>query len=761
REHLDLRATVLAAGRGRLLSGLRAIATGATAPEVSRGRREGTGGVVFVCSGNGSQWPGMGRRLLAAEPAFRTEVEALEPVFLGSAGFSLRRQLRYPREQTDPAVSRQALFGMQLALAGLWRAHGVRPVAVLGEADGEVTAAVLAGALEVVDGLSLLDSGAGPERIGRPRISCYSSLPGEPQPVRFTAALGTAMARGHRVFVEISPHPIAISAVRAVAAEEGVPGVSALPSLSRNAGKREEFLAGIAALHAAGHPTALRHRYPEAHVLDLPEPPWPPTAGAAAGPPDADPAGDGTTFELGWDPVPSSEPPPGPSRTWLLLPDDSSTALKQSFMTAAGLALRGDRGYALPQDDADELGTVLEELSADRSSPLAGVVLFAGSVTEYRLPELAQHLLLTVTGVVRRLAELSVPAPRLWLVTMRGMAVLDGEVGEPGLAFLRGLVRVLAFEHPRLHATLVDLDGLTGTAALPTELRAGHADDEVAWRDGVRYAARLRRVHLATRPRVPVVGEGAYVITGGLGRLGPLVARWLAERGASRIVLCGRGGPDAEARAVLSGLRAAGAEIELVRGDIAAPGVAESVVGAATTGGIALRGVVHAAGVLEDRTLIEVDGADLARVWRPKVLGGWRLHKATERFDLDWWLAFSSTTALFGAPGRAADAAANAWLDALVTFRRANGLTAATVNWGAWDTGQDVPAGPLAEPMPPAQCLAAMSAVLAGDRAATAVACVDLPGTLRTFAGLARRPLFDPLAREGATGALSPYLPSA
>ncbi|WP_216215352.1 KR domain-containing protein [Amycolatopsis aidingensis] len=757
REHLDLRATVVAAGRGGLASGLRAISIGATAAQVCRGRGEGAGGAVFVFSGSGSQWPGMGRRLLTGEPAFRAEVEALEPVFLGTAGFSLRKQLRQAGKQAGAERSGMVLFGMQLALAGLWRAHGVEPVAVLGHGAGEIAAAVLAGALEIPDGLALLGSGARQVLPGPPRLACYSGMPGDPDPVPLRAALATAMSEGHRVFLEVSPHPIALAAVRATAVEEGVPGISALPSMSRYAGRREEFVASLAALHAAGHATVLGRRYPDAPVLDLPEPPWPPTAAGPAVPSQAEPAGDGTVFELGWERVPSSEPPPGPSRTWLLLPDDSSTALKQSFMVAAGLALRGDRGYALPQDDAEELPAVLAELSTDRSSPLAGVVLFAGSLAEYRFPELAQHLLLTVTEVVRRVTELGGTLPRLWLVTAHGTAVLDGEPGEPGLAFLRGLVRVLAFEHPGLHATMVDLDGLTGTGALPAELRAGRADDEVAWRRGERFVARLRGVTLPAR-RGPVAGAGAYVITGGLGRLGPLLATWLAEQGASRIVLCGRGGAGAEARAALAGLRAAGTEIELVRGDIAAPGVAEAVVAAATAGGLTLRGVAHAAGVLDDRALIEVDGADLARAWRPKVLGGWRLHKATEGFELDWWLAFSATTALFGAPGRVADAAANAWLDALVRWRRANGLTGTTVNWGAWDTGPGQRADPLAEPMAPAQCLAALSAVLAGDRPATAVACVDLPGALRTFPGLARRPFLEALAREGRPDPL--YLPS-
>ena len=113
-------------------------------------------GTVFVYSGQGSQWAGMGQKLLADEPAFAAAVAELEPVFVEQVGFSLRRCW----QSGEPVVGidriQPVLVGMQLALTELWRSYGVEPDAVIGHSMGEVTAAVVAGALSPADGLKVI-----------------------------------------------------------------------------------------------------------------------------------------------------------------------------------------------------------------------------------------------------------------------------------------------------------------------------------------------------------------------------------------------------------------------------------------------------------------------------------------------------------------------------------------------------------------------------------------------------------------------------
>ncbi len=150
-------ATVCARDRGQAVAGLRAVASGQPTPGVVGPREAPRGsGTVFLYSGQGSQWAGMGRQLLADEPAFASAVAELEPDFVEQVGFSLRGVL----EAGEPVVGieriQPVLVGMQLALTALWRAYGVEPDAVIGHSMGEVTAAVVAGALSPADGLKVI-----------------------------------------------------------------------------------------------------------------------------------------------------------------------------------------------------------------------------------------------------------------------------------------------------------------------------------------------------------------------------------------------------------------------------------------------------------------------------------------------------------------------------------------------------------------------------------------------------------------------------
>lgn len=150
-------ATVCTRDRVGALAGLRALAAGQTAPGVvtphSGACRPGT---VFVYSGQGSQWAGMGRQLLADEPAFAAAIADLEPVFVEQVGFSLHQVIAEGKTVTGIDRIQPVLTGMQLALTELWRAYGVHPDAVIGHSMGEVAVSVVAGALSVADGLKVI-----------------------------------------------------------------------------------------------------------------------------------------------------------------------------------------------------------------------------------------------------------------------------------------------------------------------------------------------------------------------------------------------------------------------------------------------------------------------------------------------------------------------------------------------------------------------------------------------------------------------------
>jgi polyketide synthase 5 len=182
----------------------------------------------------------------------------------------------------------------------------------------------------------------------------------------------------------------------------------------------------------------------------------------------------------------------------------------------------------------------------------------------------------------------------------------------------------------------------------------------------------------------PFRADGSYVITGGLGGLGVFLAEKMAVAGAGRIVLSSRSEPDQKVLETIELIRAIGSDVVVECGDIAEPGTAERLVAVATVTGLPLRGVLHAAGVVEDATLANITDELLARDWAPKAYGAWYLHQATMNQPLDWFCSFSSGAALLGSPGQGAYAAANSWLDAFTHWRRAQGLPATSMAWGAW-----------------------------------------------------------------------------
>lgn len=233
-------------------------------------------------------------------------------------------------------------------------------------------------------------------------------------------------------------------------------------------------------------------------------------------------------------------------------------------------------------------------------------------------------------------------------------------------------------------------------------------------------------------------GDGSYVITGGLGGLGLFLAEKMAAAGCGRIVLNGRSAPSPTARGVIGRLRRMGTEIEVACGDIAEPATADRVVSAATATGLPMRGVLHAAAVVEDAMLANVTDHLIDRDWAPKAYGAWHLHQATIGQPLDWFCSFSSAAALVGSPGQGAYAAANSWLDGFTHWRRAQGLPANAIAWGAWaQIGQgQAMAADTAMAIAPEDGAYAFDTLLRHDRPYTAYAPVAGAPWLTAFASV-------------------------
>ena len=339
-------------------------------------------GTVWVFSGYGSQWPGMGRELLAAEPAFAAAVDRLEPVLREQAGVSLLGATEPDADLTSLTAVMPALFGLQVALAELWRSYGAEPSAVIGHSLGEIAAAVTAGALDAPTGARIVASRsrllttvrggtmavvdlpppdlgrmtedlptlhvavyASPEQCvvtgsaqevgalvarvtaeggfartmpvpvaghspdvdplldafawelgavpyGDPVCRRYSTVLDDPldedpydtaywlanlrRPVRFEQAVRAAARDGHRVFVEVAPHPTQAHPLARTLEAAGADEALVVPTLRRGTDDATSFRTALATLlvHGARVPSARETLHPDGRITDVPPPRW-------------------------------------------------------------------------------------------------------------------------------------------------------------------------------------------------------------------------------------------------------------------------------------------------------------------------------------------------------------------------------------------------------------------------------------------------------------------------------------------------------
>jgi phthiocerol/phenolphthiocerol synthesis type-I polyketide synthase C len=281
----------------------------------------------------------------------------------------------------------------------------------------------------------------------------------------------------------------------------------------------------------------------------------------------------------------------------------------------------------------------------------------------------------------------------------------------------------------------------------------------VTYRNGIQSTQPAPR---APARRLEISPQATFLVTGGLGGFGLRTAEWLVDRGARHLVLISRRGPAAdEAQTTLARLERRGVRVLARACDVTDRSALVHLLDEIARDLPPLRGIVHAAMVIDDGLIRDSNAAQIRRVLAPKVLGAHHLHELTCDLPLDFFVLYSSATTLFGNPGQGGYVAANAALEALARLRRARGLPATCVRWGAID---DV--GFLARnqkikdalqsrmggsALPAASALDALESMLLADRSDLGVLDLDWRALARSLPSAAS-PKFAELARAGDDG---------
>jgi acyl transferase domain-containing protein/NAD(P)-dependent dehydrogenase (short-subunit alcohol dehydrogenase family) len=259
-------------------------------------------------------------------------------------------------------------------------------------------------------------------------------------------------------------------------------------------------------------------------------------------------------------------------------------------------------------------------------------------------------------GIVKAHDASGTPA-NVTVVTRGAQAVHPGDHLDPAHAWVWGFSKVVSMEYPQWRWTCADVDATSEPGTIANE-------PQLVIRDGIAYAPRVVRTSIEATAR-PFSPESTYLITGAFGAVGRQVTQWMRTNGAKKLLLAGRR-TDAVEGAVSLDLADAGAVARLFHDH--GP----------------IHGIIHAAGVVDDALLRDLTWEHFARVFAAKVQGTWNLHVQSLPLDLEFFVCFSSAASLIGSKGQANYAAANAYMDALMHYRRRLGHPGLSINWGPW-----------------------------------------------------------------------------
>ncbi len=376
------------------------------------------------------------------------------------------------------------------------------------------------------------------------------------------------------------------------------------------------------------------------------------------------------------------------NQPWLIFADTNGLGAKTAAQLKQNSILISDRH--LDSDNLTQLFTQYQEL--------AGIIYLTGLdnpelSTIKEINNYQQQHCTNILNLLQALSQNSIIAP-IWLAT-RGNQNIANNIQSNALASscLWGLANAIAIEHPEYWGGIVDLaiePEAHEVDSLLAVITNKNKEDRLALRQENIYVPRLSKTaNIKPTQTLEIKDDAAYLITGGLGSLGLQVAQWLVDKGAKNLLLIGRSKPSEFAQQEISELEKQGVKVNVVQVDITDYKALKDIFSQSS-----IKGVIHAAGILDDGLLQGQTWARFDRVIAPKVTGAWNLHRCTKDIELDFLVLFSSVASLIGSPGQGNYTVANAGLDAIARYRQSQNLPALSINWGAWgESGMAVKQG--------------------------------------------------------------------
>ena len=399
----------------------------------------------------------------------------------------------------------------------------------------------------------------------------------------------------------------------------------------------------------------------------------------------------------------------------------------------------------------DEVNELTEEL------PLKGVIhLWSLDTDVEELTKTEEIICGSIINFLQGMRSLEKLPPLLLVTQGASLEVRSKESGvsinaQPQQALLWGVGKVITMEYPQLDCRCLDLDPNADeqeTLKVLLDEVANHqtstsVENQIRYCQGKRQVARLTQPRLDTDAKLAIQTEASYLITGGLGALGLEVAQLLVQQGVKSIALVGRNSPSETAQESIQELEAAGTQVSVFLGDVSVEKDMVNIFQKIQTSLPPLKGVIHAAGVLDDGFIQQMTWQQFTKVTAPKVTGTWNLHKLTKDIPLDFFVCFSSLASVLGSPGQSNYAAANAFMDAVAQYRQNLGLPGLSINWGPWaNVGIAARMGAQQQGrlqsqglqgIQTEQGLQALEEVLATDEAQIAIFNIDWPHLLSQF----------------------------